>query len=341
MLAIGIIIAAAAVAIAAFLYYMTAVPGRPHTGPLPPLTAAETETATRLRAHIEAIAREPHNLFHDVALENAAQYIEKELVALGYRPSPQVFDVGGRAVRNIEATIEAIDPSRSRGTIVVGAHYDSFGEAPGANDNGTGTAAVIELARLLADLRGGSDVCIRLLLFVNEEPPFFRSADMGSFRYASLLARRREALIGMISLETMGCFLDAPGSQRYPPPFSLLYPDTGDFIAFVATLRSRNFLHALIRSFRAHTAFPSIGGVAPGFVPGVDWSDHWSFARFGYPAVMVTDTAPFRYAHYHQATDTPDKIDATKLARITHGLARVIRDAASPAWPTHAVRPRG
>lgn len=182
---------------------------------------------------------------------------------------------------------------------------------------------------------------IRLVLFVNEEPPYFRSADMGSYRYASRLAERGEALIGMISLETMGCFLDEPGSQRYPPPFSLLYPNKGDFIAFVGTLKSRNFLHALIRSFRAHTAFPSAGGVAPGFVPGVDWSDHWSFERFGYPAVMVTDTAPFRYAHYHQITDTPDKVDHTKLARVTHGLERVIRDMASPAWPMRAVRPRG
>jgi hypothetical protein len=341
MLAAGIIITAVAVAIAAFFYYMTVVPGRPHTGPLPPLTAAEAETAARLRTHIEAIARGPRNLFHYAALEKAAQYIETELGALGYRPAPQIFEVAGRTVRNIEATIEALDPAKSRGTIVVGAHYDSFGDAPGANDNGTGTAAVIELARLLTDLRGRSDLRIRLVLFVNEEPPYFRSADMGSYRYASRLAERGEALIGMISLETMGCFLDEPGSQRYPPPFSLLYPNKGDFIAFVGTLKSRNFLHALIRSFRAHTAFPSAGGVAPGFVPGVDWSDHWSFERFGYPAVMVTDTAPFRYAHYHQITDTPDKVDHTKLARVTHGLERVIRDMASPAWPMRAVRPRG
>ncbi len=341
MLVTGIIIAAVVIAVAAAFYYMTAVPGRSHTGPLPPLSAVEAETATRLRAHIEAIARGPRNLVHYAALEKAAQYIEAELRALGYRPALQIFEVTGRAVRNIEATIEAVEPANGRGTIVVGAHYDSCGDAPGANDNGSGTAAVIELARLLADLRGRSDVRIRLVLFVNEEPPYFHSADMGSYRYARLLAERGEALIGMISLETMGCFLDEPGSQRYPPPFNLLYPDKGNFIAFVGTLRARIFLHALIRSFRTHTAFPSAGGVAPSFVPGVNWSDHWSFERFGYPAVMVTDTAPFRYAHYHRATDTPDKVDHAKLARVTHGLERVIRDVASPAWPTRAVSPRG
>jgi hypothetical protein len=120
-----------------------------------------------------------------------------------------------------------------------------------------------------------------------------------------------------------------------------VYPSKGDFVAFVGMPGARNFLHALIRSFRAHAAFPSEGGVAPSFVPGVSWSDHWSFERFGYPAVMVTDTAPFRYGHYHQTTDTPDKVDYAKLARVTHGLGRAIREMASPAWPTRAVSPRG
>jgi hypothetical protein len=119
-----------------------------------------------------------------------------------------------------------------------------------------------------------------------------------------------------------------------------LYPSRGNFIAFVGTLGSRNLLHALIRSFRAHTRFPSAGGVAPGFIPGVSWSDHWSFGQFRYPAVMVTDTALFRYAHYHLPTDTADKVDHCKLARITHGLERVVRDMADPTWPTAAVAAR-
>ena len=152
------------------------------------------------------------------------------------------------------------------------------------------------------------------MLFVNEEPPYFKTPDMGSYRYAKLLAQRREPVIGMISLETLGCFLDEPGSQKYPPPLGLLYPNKGDFIAFVAMTGSRDLMQALIGSFRQHTKFPTVGGVAPGFIPGIDWSDHWSFEQFRYPAVMITDTAYFRYPHYHKPTDTPDKVDVERLA---------------------------
>jgi hypothetical protein len=327
-----VVMAVAAIVVAA-ARYVTAVPGQSHEGALPPPSDTEGATAARLLTHIRTVASKPHNIDHYDELEKAARHIEDTLKALGYQPVPQVHEVDGRAVRNIEAVIEPSRPDTGTKTIVVGAHYDSYGEAPGANDNGTGTAAVLELARLLADLRNTGDKRIRLVLFVNEEPPYFQTPDMGSYRYARLLAERREAVIGMISLETLGCFLDDPGSQKYPPPLGLLYPDKGDFVAFVAMPGSRELMQNLIGSFRRHTQFPSVGGVAPGFVPGIGWSDHWSFEKFGYPAVMITDTALFRYPHYHRTTDTPDKVDVDKLARITHGVARVIREMAGPDWP--------
>jgi hypothetical protein len=333
------VIAAIAAAAAAAIRYVTSVPGEPHAGPLPALTDAETVTAARLAAHIRVIASKPHNVEHYDELEKAARTIERELQALGYQTVPQIYQVDGRDVRNIEVVIEPAQAHAARGTVLIGAHYDSFGDAPGANDNGTGTAAVIELARLLADLRNKSEARIRLVLFVNEEPPYFQTPDMGSHRYAQLLARRREPVIGMISLETLGSFSDEPGSQKYPPPLGLLYPNKGDFIAFVAMPNSRALMQALVGSFRRHTKFPTVGGAAPGFVPGIDWSDHWSFEQFRYPAVMITDTALYRYPHYHRPTDTPDKIDVEKLARITHGVERMVRDAIRPDWPTHAARP--
>jgi hypothetical protein len=335
----GVLLVVAALVFVAFRY-MTVVPGRPHTGALPALRDDEAVLAARLRKHIEAIASRPHNLVHYAALEEAARYIEAELQSLGYQPVAQVFQTQGKEVRNIEATIEPADLARFRGTVVLGAHYDSYGDAPGANDNGTGAAAVIELARLLGNLRSTSDLRIRLVLFVNEEPPYFKTDSMGSLHYARRLAERREPVIGMISLETLGCFYDMPGSQKYPAPFGLLYPSEGNFVAFVATLGSRELLHALIESFRRHTAFPTVGGVAPGLVPGIDWSDHWSFEQFSYPAIMLTDTALYRYPHYHQPSDTPDKVDSEKLARITRGVERMVRDIAAPDWPTQAARPR-
>jgi Zn-dependent M28 family amino/carboxypeptidase len=151
---------------------------------------------------------------------------------------------------------------------------------------------------------------------------------MGSLRYAKSLAASGERVVAMYSLETIGFYASEPGSQHYPGPFGLMFPDRGDFVAFVGLLGSRRLLHRTIRSFRTHTAFPSIGGVAPDIVPGIGWSDHWAFAEQGFQALMVTDTAPFRYPHYHRPSDTPDKVDAESLARVVKGIERVIRDLA-------------
>jgi hypothetical protein len=310
------------------LHYMTGVPGRSHRGPLPPLTAEEMALAASLKLHIASIAAREHNIAHYDELEKAARHIEATLASFGYAVGRQEFSADGRLVRNIDATIEPPAEKPDPEVIVVGAHYDSAPGTPGANDNGSGAAAVIELARLLRDLDRKSGKRIRFVLFVNEEPPYFMTEAMGSLRYARALAERRERVVAMYSLETIGFYSSEPGSQHYPAPFGLIYPDRGDFIAFVGMLGSRPLLQETLRSFRAHTAFPSIGGVAPGFIPGIAWSDHWSFAEHGFQAVMVTDTALFRYPHYHLPSDTPDKVDSEQLARVVKGIERVVRDLA-------------
>lgn len=307
-------------------HYMLAVPGVAHRGPLPALTPEERDLAARLRRHVEVIAAAEHNLDHYDELEKAALYIERALEGHGYPVSRQVFEARGRMVRNIDVVLEA--PKLDPDVIVVGAHYDSAQGTPGANDNASGAAAVIELARLLADLKDSARKRIRLVLFVNEENPYYGTPEMGSLQFARLLHARGERVTAMISLETIGYYSDQPGSQTYPKPFGAVFADKGDFIAFVGMLNSRPLVQEAMRSFRAHTAFPTIGGVSPGFIPGIAWSDHWSFAQHGVPAVMVTDTAPFRYPHYHRPTDTPDKIDYDKLARVVKGMERVIRDMA-------------
>lgn len=309
------------------LHYMTGVPGRSHSGPLPALTDDERQLAAALKRHIGTIGAREHNMRRYAELEQVARYIEAMLAAHGYSVGRQEFVAEGRAVRNLDAVIEPRPDITDPDVLVVGAHYDSIVGAPGANDNGSGVAAVIELARLLHDCHGAGRKRIRLALFVNEEPPYFKTEAMGSFRYAAALAARRERVAAMYSLETIGYYASTPGSQHYPAPFGLLFPDRGDFVAFVGTLRSRALVWETIRSFRSHTAFPSIGGVAPAAVPGIDWSDHWGFAQHGFPAMMVTDTAIFRYPHYHEPTDTPDKVDVESLARVVKGMERVIRDA--------------
>jgi Zn-dependent M28 family amino/carboxypeptidase len=312
-------------ALAAAYWYSLSLPGEPYTGPTPPVTAVESDLGQRLRRHVEAIASEPHNVAHYAALERSAAYIESELKALGYQPQSQVYDIGGKPVRNISIELSPPGATAATPSLVIGAHYDSADDAPGANDNGSGSAAVLELARGLKNVPL-TDKRLRLVLFVNEEPPYDRTRDMGSYRFAKALHDKGEKLVGMISLETIGSFSDKPGSQRYPFPFSHVFSDVGNFIAFVALPGGRAFLHEVVGAFREHTQFPTIGGTAPDNIPGIGWSDHWAFWTLGYPAIMVTDTAPFRYRDYHKPTDTPDKLDYDKLARITLGMEQAVRD---------------
>ena len=321
-----LLVAVAAAAAFAALWYLTVVPGKPHQGALPPLTGEERAIAATLKRHIETIAAREHNIRHYEELEKVAAYLEATLRALGYEAGRQEFVAAGKTVRNIEAVIAPSGTNADPDVIVVGAHYDSAEGTPGANDNASGTAAVLELARLLKDLAGRTSKRIRLVLFVNEEPPYFMTVDMGSVHYAAALAARNERVTAMLSLETLGFYSDEPGSQRYPPPFGLMFPDRGDFVSFVGMLNSRPLLQRVIESFRSHTAFPTVGGVAPGIIPGITWSDHWSFYREGFQALMITDTAIFRYPHYHEPTDTPDKVDTERLARIVKGIERVVRD---------------
>jgi Zn-dependent M28 family amino/carboxypeptidase len=303
------------------------MPGRSYQGSLDPLNSEERRIEDGLRRHVEALADDigERNLWRYSALDAAGRYIDRSLADLGYRVESQEFQALGRVVRNIEVEIRGTGSPPQ--TVVVGAHYDTVRGSPGANDNGSGVAALLELARLLHGQHPQRG--IRLVAFVNEEAPFGYSELMGSLRYAQRARARAEDVVAMLSLETIGYYSDAPGSQRYPFPFSLFYPDRGDFVGFVANTASRSLVRRAIASFRRHARFPSEGVAAPEWMTGVGWSDHWSFWRQGYPALMVTDTAPFRYPHYHRASDTPDKLDYPRLARVVAGLAATIVDLAS------------
>ena len=318
-----------AAATAWLLWYMVSVPGTSYSGPLNALAAEERLLADNLRRHVSAVASREHNVRNLPALEASAQHIELTLAGLGYSVSAQRFESGALEVRNIE--VEARGSARASEIIVVGAHYDSVMGATGANDNGSGVAAVLELARLMREEK--VERTLRFVAFANEEPPFFKSEQMGSRVYARRSKERGENIVAMFSLETIGYYSDRPGSQRYPFPLGFFYPSTGNFLAFVSNLGSRPLLHQALASFRRHAEFPSEGVAAPAFIPGVDWSDHWSFWKEGYPALMVTDTAPYRYPYYHTAQDTPDKVDYERLTRVVTGLQRMLRELARVQEP--------
>jgi hypothetical protein len=314
-------LALAAAALAALLRYMVVVPGSSWAGPLPPLADDERALAGRLRGHVETIGAREHNVWKLAELEAVAGYVERELASAGYAVRREAYASAVAPVRNL--VVEIAGGARAAEIVVVGAHNDTVAGAPGANDNGSGVAAVLELARAF---RGWQPARTwRLVAFVNEEPPFFKSGEMGSQVHAAGARRRGERIVAMYSLETIGWYSDRPGSQGYPFPFSWFYPNRGDFVAFVANFASRPLLHRTIEAFRTAAQFPSEGVAAPAFIPGVDWSDHGSFWDAGFPAIMVTDTALYRYPHYHTARDTPDKVDYERLARVVHGLERTFR----------------
>jgi Zn-dependent M28 family amino/carboxypeptidase len=275
-----------------------------------------------LRAHVEQLAGAigPRHVGRVEALQRAAGYIAACFESAGLAVSFQSYDVGRVSVRNIEGEVPGTaDPG---GIVVVGGHYDSVPGCPGANDNATGVAAVLELARRFANaLRPKT---LRFVAFVNEEPPFFQTSQMGSSVYASAAKARGDRVTAMLSLETIGFYSDEKGSQRYPAPLNLVFPDTGNFIAFVSNLRSARLLRAAQRAFKARTSFPIEAAPAPESLPGVGWSDQWSFWRAGYPAIMVTDTAPYRYPWYHTEHDTPEKIDYEKFCQVVDGLEHVV-----------------
>ena len=284
------------------------MPGRSHSGALQPLTPEEALLSRNLRKHVETLAAQERN----TDLETSARYIEAQLGNF----TRQEFPSRGRTVRNIAA---------GAGPIVVGAHYDSVPGSPGADDNASAVAVMLELARML----GPDKLPITFVAFVNEEMPYSFTLECGAFQWARRAKERGENVTAMFSLEMLGYYKDEPGSQRYPWPLSLIYPDRANFVAFVGDLGVRSLVRTSISHFRKHAGFPSEGVAAPAQIPGITASDHWSFRLHGFPAIMITDTAYNRNPHYHRASDTPDKLDYDRMARVTVGLAGMLRELAN------------
>jgi hypothetical protein len=317
-----------AVVIAAALLYCVAMPGDSFTGRTPRPSAGEQQVATELRAHVAALAVEigPRRATLDDSLLRAERYIMGELGALSAAGAPQREPLANAPGNPANVVLELVG-TQSGPIVLFGAHYDTDqGGTPGANDNGSGVAAALVLAKRLSAAKHA--LPIRIVFFANEEMPYFKTAAMGSLQHAQGCRKRGEHLRAMLSLETMGYYSDEPGSQRYPAPLSALYPDRGNFIGFVGNLASRSLVREVIGRFRQHATIPSEGAALPDALPGVGWSDHWAFWHEGYEAIMVTDTALFRDPTYHQHSDIAPNLDYERLARVVLGLERVALELA-------------
>jgi len=303
------------------------MPGKSFRGVAQSLLPEQRALRDELAAHVQKIAGEigERNELHYTQLRAAADYIEHSFQTAGLQPRRDSYELRDRRFDNIETEIRGTEPQ----IVLVGAHYDSVLGSPGANDNGSGVAALLALARRFA---GKPSACtLRFVAFVNEEPPYFQSQEMGSWVYASRCKAREDQITAMISLETIGYFSDEPRSQVYPlPGLGLFYPRTGNFIGFVGNTASRPLVRKAIDEFRRHAQIASEGAALPGIIPGVGWSDQWSFWQHGYRGIMITDTALFRYPHYHARSDTPDKLDYERFALVVGGIENVIARFANP-----------
>jgi len=306
---------------------LSKLPGQDKDLGFKPATEHERAMREELEQHVRVLAGDigPRNLnFAPENLARARDYIEGELAARGLAVTRQTVTVEDRSGDNLLASIAGSDPKAP--VIVLAAHYDSYNTAPGANDNASGVAALLALARVLKDTAPSRSILLAAL--VNEEPPYFKSEFMGSEHFAEALKQEKREVELMLSLETLGYYSPKPKSQAYPFPVGLLFPDTGGFVGLVSNVASRPKLVRFGGLMQQKARVGANGIALPAFIEGVDWSDHLSFWKRGYDALMVTDTAVFRYPYYHTLEDTADKLDYDSLTGVVLAVEESVRELA-------------
>ncbi len=308
------------VALVLVLVFLMAQPFVAKVPSAPPVVEA---AALREHVRVLSVAYYPRAFDHRRNLDLAADYVLTQLKGTGAQVSEQEFTVDGERYRNIVARF---GPD-SGPLLVIGAHYDAFGDSdfgypPGADDNASGVAGLIELARLLA--QGPQRRPIELVAYTLEEPPHFRTEEMGSAHHASMLKQQGREVALMLSLEMIGYFSDSAGSQEYPlRGIGMLYPDRGNFIALAGRFGDFGEMRRAKALMLGATGLPVYSFNAPALIPGVDFSDHLSYWAEGYPAIMVTDTAFFRNKAYHGSGDTWDRLDYARMAQVVQGVYAV------------------
>lgn len=281
----------------------------------------DSKLSKQLKEHVYRLSHEigERSLFKYEKLNEAAEYIINQFSSFGYNVEFQDYVLWNRTSRNIIATKTGTE--KPEHIIIIGAHYDTCFN-PGADDNASAVAGLLELARLLYAKE--TNCTIRFIAFTNEEPPIFKTDNMGSRVYAKQVRVNGENIKAVLILEMIGYYTDKPHSQKYPPILGIFYPNKGNYIMVVGNFTSRKLVKKVTAAFKNKSRFPVESLVASGIVPGVDFSDHWSFWKEGYSAVMITDTAFYRYPHYHSNSDTYEKLDYGSMSEVVRGFEEVL-----------------
>lgn len=276
-----------------------------------------------LYRHVEVLTMtaESRNVYHVTTLDSIAKYIDSKFQSYGYQVENQEYEADYKKYRNVIASYGLKDAPR----LIVGAHYDVCGEQDGADDNASGIAGLLELARLIQLQKPDLPYRIDFVAYTLEEPPYFRSEFMGSAVHAKYLHDNDVKVLGMVCLEMIGYFTDQPHSQGYPSPIlKLFYPSTGDFITVVGKIGQGSFLRNVKKSMVAGSDIRVKSINAPAFIPGIDFSDHLNYWKYNYDAVMITNTAFYRNKRYHEAEDTIETLDFNRMKEVVNGVYNAI-----------------
>lgn len=295
---------------------------------------AEQRTQDRLREDVRtlSVGYADRNAEDRDTLDRAGRWIAQRLESMGYRVRLEQVD-RDRPERGFNVVAELLGTARPGEIVLIGAHYDAEVGTPGADDNASGVAAMLELARRFADAPG--DRTIRWVGFTNEENSNSRGGVMGSFAYARDAKGRNEAIVAMMSLEMLGYYDDTPGSQRYPfdsdmaARLGMELPDTGDFIGVVGRFEDRDLVSQISASMRSSGRANVVEAALPAMVRAIWRSDHGNFWLMGYNAVMITDTSEYRTPHYHQPSDTIETLDFDRMTGVVDALEVAIRELAT------------
>lgn len=266
--------------------------------------------------HYLSDMKPPRNHLNIGSLEKSANYITQEFNKYGVATDHQMFEVSGKIYKNVIASVGPKEGVR----IVVGAHYDVCGDQPGADDNASAIAGLLEIARFAKTHESELPYRVDFVAYALEEPPFFGTVKMGSYVHARFLYENKISVRGMICLEMIGFFNDQKNSQSYPLPLMrLFYSNTGDFISVISNYGSSSLANQISKHLRA-TSIKAETLKAPSFLSGVDFSDHRNYWKFGYDAVMITDTAFYRNPNYHELSDTIDTLDFNRMKEVVKGI---------------------
>lgn len=309
-------------------FYMMSMPGVMLNSPALPLNEQEKTLISRLKSHVEFLSEQVGERHFQMSgtLNASAEYIQEQFTSFGYQAVLEEFQGQDQTYKNVY--VEIAGKKTDNQVLIIGAHYDSVWLSPGADDNASGIAVLLETARLLMDKK--LQRTVRWVAFVNEESPFYATEQMGSLVHAKNATDRGEKITGMISLEMLGYYDDSDHSQAYPFPLKYFYPHRGNFVAFVGNLTSRQFLRDSLGYFRSSERFPATGLVAPEFlVPDIRRSDNYAFWQYGINAFMITDTANFRNPYYHTGIDLPETLNYEYMSLVTTSLSSMIESLAN------------